>query len=100
MRPAPPRPPDEATGFAQHVLDTLGGDHPPGFVLDVAELADGSWTVVEANASWSSAPYHADPAGVVASILASQPMGAEPGPGEWAWVPDPVLTARALPLRR
>jgi hypothetical protein len=43
--------PGQAMAFAQHVLDTLAGDHPPGFTLDVAELTDGSWTVVKANSS-------------------------------------------------
>ncbi|XKH58379.1 ATP-grasp domain-containing protein (plasmid) [Citricoccus nitrophenolicus] len=92
--------PGEAIGFAQTVLDTLAGDHPPGFVLDVAELEDGSWAVVEANASWSSAPYHADPTGVVRSILASQPADLGLSGGRWAWAPDPILLSRSLPLRR
>lgn len=87
-----------AAAFATQVLAALDGDHPEGFVLDVGQTTDGEWVVIEANASWSSAPYHADPAGVIASVLASQGEDAV-GDGRFRFTPDPVLLARAVPLR-
>ena len=86
----------EAVAFAQCVVDDTAG--PAGYVLDVGQLADGSWAVVEPNASWSSNPYHCEPAGVVASILAAQDPT---GDLSWAWRSDPSLAryARPLPVR-
>lgn len=88
--------PTEAARFAQQVVATVDG--PPGYVLDVGRLADGTWAVVEANASWSSNPYHCDPAGVVASILAAQDPD---GDQRWVWGSDPAIDrfARPLPVR-
>ena len=88
--------PSEAAGFAQMVADSTTG--PAGYVVDVGRLTDGTWAVVEANASWSSNPYHCDPAGVVASILAAQDPGNDP---VWAWRSDPYMDrfARPLPVR-
>ena len=87
----------EAAAFARKVVDSVAG--PAGYVLDVGQLKDGSWAVVEANASWSSNPYHCDPAGVVASILVSQVP--ERFDARWAWQSDPYMTrfARPLPVR-
>lgn len=67
-------------------------------MLDVGLLRDGSWAVVEANTSWSSNPYHADPTGVVASVLAAQGPESDP---RWAWRSDPAIDrfARPLPVR-
>lgn len=89
--------PGEAMRFAQRVVDAVPG--PAGWVLDVGRLDDGSWVVVEANASWSSNPYHCDPAGVVTSILASQTPGQDHE--SWAWRSDPYMArfARPLPVR-
>lgn len=89
--------PSGAVTFAQQVVAATAG--PAGFVLDVGRLRDGSWAVVEANASWSSNPYHADPSGVVSSILAAQGPAGDPG---WAWRSDPCVDrfARPLPVRR
>lgn len=86
----------EAVAFAQMVVEDAAG--PPGYVLDVGRLVDGSWAVVEANASWSSNPYHCDPTGVVASVLAAQDSA---GDDRWAWASDPVFDqfARPLPIR-
>ena len=88
--------PTEAVTFAQAVADETAG--PPGYVLDVGRLVDGTWAVVEPNASWSSNPYHCDPTGVVASILAAQDPA---GDRSWAWRGDPTLArfARPLPVR-
>lgn len=88
--------PTEAVAFAQRVADVVDG--PAGYVVDVGRLTGGSWAVVEANASWSSNPYHCDPTGVVASVLAAQDPAGDPA---WAWRTDPYMArfARALPLR-
>ena len=83
-----------AAAFAQTVVDAVEG--PDGWVLDVGRTAAGRWVVIEANAAWSSSPYHADPRGVVAAILASQ---TPPVPPRWRWRSDPVFDERATPLR-
>jgi hypothetical protein len=88
----------EAAAFAQLVARATPG--PAGYVIDVGRLADNSWAVVEPNASWSANPYHCDPAGVVASVLAAQdPAG---GDNRWAWASDPAIDqyARPLPVRQ
>ncbi|WP_422759166.1 ATP-grasp domain-containing protein [Paenarthrobacter sp. C1] len=93
----PDRCPDSsaAAAFAQEVVDAMGTNQPPGYVLDVGEDAQGNWSVIEANAAWSSNIYHAAPlAGVVESILASQ----DPGHPEWVWAPDALFLSRARPL--
>lgn len=86
----------EAAAFAQAVVDDTAG--PAGYVLDVGRTADETWLVVEPNASWSSNPYHCDPAGVVASVLAAQDPA---GDLAWAWRSDPYMArfARPLPVR-
>lgn len=83
-----------AAAFAERVLGSLSVA-PVGFVVDVGVAGDGGWAVVEANASWSSNPYHCAPDGVVSSVLASQGVG---DVGEWEWLSDPVFDARARPL--
>ena len=84
--------------FAQRVLDDPATVGPAGYVIDVGRLADGSWAVVEPNASWSSNPYHCDPTGVVRSILVAQDPA---GDRRWAWTSDPAIDryARPLPVR-
>ena len=78
----------DARRFAHDVCDAMGQDQAPGYTLDVGRLADGHWAVVEANPAWSSDPYHGDPDGAVASVLASQRRC-----NEWAWRPDPLLSS-------
>lgn len=92
----PDRSPDTtaAAAFAQVVVDAMGDDQPPGYTLDVGEDADGVFSVIEANAAWSSNIYHAPAAGVIESVLASQ----EPGHERWAWAPDALFLGRARPL--
>lgn len=93
---APDAAPDAsaATAFAQEVVDALGAGQPPGYTLDVGEDASGDFSVIEANAAWSSNVYHAPAAGVIESLLASQ----EPGHPGWAWTPDALFLNRARPL--
>lgn len=92
----PDRSPDAsiAAAFAQEVVDAMGDDQPPGYTLDVGEDADGNFSVIEANAAWSSNIYHAPAAGVIESVLAAQ----EPGHDRWAWTPDALFLHRARPL--
>lgn len=93
----PERSPDAsaAAAFAQHVVDAMADNQPFGYVLDVGEDVEGNWSVIEANAAWSSNIYHAAPiSGVIESVLASQ----EPGHPDWAWAPDTLFLRRARPL--
>ncbi|ACL42266.1 hypothetical protein Achl_4315 (plasmid) [Pseudarthrobacter chlorophenolicus A6] len=92
----PARSPDAsaAATFAQRVVHAMGADQPPGYSLDVGEDKDGNWSVIEANAAWSSNIYHAPVAGVIESVLAAQ----EPGNDHWAWRPDGLFLSRARPL--
>jgi hypothetical protein len=78
----------DARRFAQDVCDAMGQDQAPGYALDVGLLADGSWAVAGTNPAWSSDPYHGDPDGAVAPVLASQRRCAE-----WAWRPDPLFSS-------
>lgn len=88
----------DAAVFGAELLAAV--DTPPGVVVDVARTRAGHWVVVEANPSWCSGPYTADPAGVVGSILAAfDRAGRWP---RWAWRPDPALDrwAHRLPALR
>lgn len=86
-----------AAGYAQSVVDALGDDQPPGWVLDVGVDRAGRWSVVEANPAWCANPYHGEPAGVVRTVLAAQDPDADP---RWAWAPaSPPAWARPLPIR-
>lgn len=83
-----------AAAFAEEVVEVMGVSQPPGYVLDVGEDANGKWSVIEANAAWSSNIYHAPAAGAIEAVLASQ----EPGHPRWAWKPDDLFFRRARPL--
>jgi hypothetical protein len=76
------------------VVDAVGDNQPPGYTLDVGTDAEGNWSVIEANAAWSSNPYHCEAAGVMTSVLAAQ----QPGHDRWRWQPDQVFLERARPL--
>jgi hypothetical protein len=86
---------DFVANRAQEVVDALGADQPDGWVLDIGHDRDFNAHVVEANAAWSSNPYHCDPAGVVEAILASQ---GDPN-SSFLWSPDPALVHRASQSR-
>lgn len=87
----------EAAVFAQAVADAMGSDQPPGYTLDVGTDHDGNFSVIEANAAWSSNIYHARAAGVIESVLAAQDP--DPAYDRWNWIPDRAFydRARALP---
>lgn len=88
-----------AAAWAQTAVDKLAAEHsdglPDGFVLDVGEQ-EGRFSIIEANASWSSNPYHCPMQGVLKSVLASQRPSRR-----WQWTPDYPLVryARPLPMR-
>lgn len=86
----------EAAAFAQTVVDAMGDDQPPGYTLDVGVDHDGNFSVIEANAAWSSNIYHARAAGVIESVLASQDP--DPAYAQWKWVPDRAFMDRTRPL--
>lgn len=87
----------EASVFVEQLLADLGAEgHPPGFVVDAGVDDQGRWSVIEANASWSSNPYHSDMAGVIESVLASHDVdGNYP---QWAWQIDPYHEKNARKL--
>lgn len=87
----------DAARFAQDVVDDLP-DQPPGWVLDVGVDTAGRWQVVEANPAWCANPYHADPSGVVHTVLASQDPATAAG---WVWDMGaaPGAWRRPLPVR-
>lgn len=87
----------EAAAFARTVVDAMGNDQPPGYTLDVGVDHDGNFSVIEANAAWSSNIYHARAAGVIESVLAAQDP--DPAYTPWRWVPDRTFLdrTRALP---
>lgn len=59
--------PPAALAFAAEVLAT--GGLPSAAVVDVGQLADGSWAVVEANPAWASGGYACDPDAVLDVVL-------------------------------
>ncbi|MFI5530443.1 ATP-grasp domain-containing protein [Kitasatospora sp. NPDC051853] len=62
-----PEVPPAALAFAAEVLAT--GGLPSAAVVDVGQLADGSWAVVEANPAWASGGYACDPDAVLDVVL-------------------------------
>lgn len=88
---------DKAAAFVDELLNHVGPEgHPPGFVVDAGIDDQGRWSIIEANASWSSNPYHADMAGVIESVFASHDVdGKYP---QWAWQIDPYHKKNARKL--
>lgn len=87
----------EATAFVESLLSHLGPEgHPPGFVVDAGVDDQGNWSVIEANASWSSNPYHSDMAGVIESVFASHDVNGDYP--QWAWQIDPYHKKNARKL--
>ncbi len=58
-----------ATALAETVSRDTRIDCPAAFVIDVGQLSDGSWAIVEANAAWSSGIYGCDPHAVLDVLL-------------------------------
>lgn len=78
--------------FVNTVIDAMGDDQPPAYVLDVAKLTSGRWVVLEANPAWSAATYGCDMVEVMKTVLAAVDYAGQ-WP-QWAWRPDPWITAR------
>jgi hypothetical protein len=55
----------EALAFAARVLADSRVSLPPAVVLDVGQLADGRWAVIEANSAWGAGLYGCDPAKIL-----------------------------------
>lgn len=68
----------------------------PGCTIDMGVLGDGSVSVVEANAAWSSGPYDGDPQGIYQAIVASHDF-ANKYP-QWAWRHNPIFN-KVAPLK-
>ena len=86
-----------AAVFVESLLGHLGPEgHPPGFVVDAGVDNQGDWSIIEANAGWSSNPYHSDMTGVIEAVLASHDVdGKHP---QWAWQIDPYHQKNARKL--
>lgn len=80
----------DAAAFAALVA-RHAGPQPCAYVLDVAELADGSWAVIESNPAWCSGPYGAD----VNALWACTVSSSVDVDDAWLWEPDSYLVAEA-----
>ena len=58
-----------AIRLAETVARDTSIDSPSAFVIDIGQLSDGNWAVVEANAAWSSGIYGCDPNAVLDVLL-------------------------------
>jgi ATP-grasp domain, R2K clade family 3 len=85
-----------ALTFASYVAQTV--DAPPVYVLDVAELTDGSHVVLEANGIAFSAWYDCD-IEVVADALHYFQHGTGVNFSGWEWEPDPYLLRKVAKQR-
>ncbi|MGF1430479.1 ATP-grasp domain-containing protein [Kitasatospora sp. LaBMicrA B282] len=79
-----------ALGFAGELLRAVADGLPSAVVVDVGQLADGRWAVVEANPAWASGGYAADPERVLDVVLRAA------GPAVAAR-PSDLAFGRALP---
>ena len=59
------------TDFAEGVLNLDNVASPPAFVLDVGQIAERGWAVVECNECWASGIYACDPVKVLTTLLAA-----------------------------
>jgi hypothetical protein len=60
---------DAARQFASAVLTSASVACPPVFVLDVGQIVDRGWAVVECNECWASGIYACDPVKVLTTLL-------------------------------
>jgi len=89
----------KANDFAQEVVEATAG--PSSYVLDIAELNDGTYCVLEANPIWCSAWYGSDIEHFIEALRFSQEEGYS---SAWQWEPDEYLKKkvskqRMLPFR-
>lgn len=76
----------EALGWATELARELENSSPPAYTLDIGwNLETERWIIVEANRSWSSGIYGADP------LIALESIGASTAQSDWDWVPDSAL---------
>lgn len=69
--------------FANSVLDRDDVDCPDAFVLDVGQIAERGWAVVECNECWASGIYACDPAAVLQTLLCGNVESATMRPSTW-----------------
>ncbi|MEM7560867.1 MAG: ATP-grasp domain-containing protein [Planctomycetota bacterium] len=67
----------EAREFATSVINHPEVPIPDAFVLDVGEIRDRGWAVVECNECWASGIYYCDPVKVLATLLSGSCRTAE-----------------------
>lgn len=77
-----------AIALLEALLDDTSVELPPALVIDVGQLASGSWAVVEANPAWASGLCGCDPA-VILSVLAAATV---PRGSEARWARDAIWT--------
>lgn len=83
---------NKAKEFATYALSIIGDNQPIAYTLDVGQLSNGEFFVVEANPAWASNPYDCDKVEAVKAIVAgSTTYGANQTHGRFQWRPDPYL---------
>lgn len=76
----------DAVTFAAMLLTDRSIDMPPAFVLDVGQIRDRGWAVVEANPAWASGIYECNPAKVLQVLHRATVRAEELNPEDQRWV--------------
>lgn len=81
-----------AKQFASEVVATMKLDQPSSYTLDIGQLDDGNFFVVEANPVWASNPYDCDKTEVIKAIIeGSTTYENQLTHGGFQWYPDSYL---------
>lgn len=75
-----------AEAFCKEVLTDPDFRTPAAFVLDVGEIADRGWAVIEANAAWGSGLYGCDPEMVLRTVRRACVPKRREHADDWAWI--------------
>jgi hypothetical protein len=85
---------NEAMEFAKFAVEEMGNNQPAAYTLDVGkDMTKQEWLVIEGNPAWCSGIYGSDPAKVISVIEKS--CYDKSDEGEFLWIPDAFLKARA-----
>jgi hypothetical protein len=77
--------PPSLSAVCQRLLDRMGDELPPAFVVDIGVLEDGHWVVVEFNPAWCSGILGADVRGVLSVIARAALWRPEAAAGDLRW---------------
>lgn len=81
-----------AKQFATEVVATMKQDQPSSYTLDIGQLDDGSFFVIEANPVWASNPYDCDKTEAIKAVIeGSTTYNNQQTHGEFQWYSDPYL---------